>query len=147
MFFFSWRKVVVAAAVIVAALPYAGVVLFLLGVAVNLTIVAGLVLGLVVVIDDAITDTENIAGRLPAQHSPRQVPARRIIIDSLVEMRRPAFWASLMVGAVAVPIFFTRGVSGAFLPPVFIAFLLAALTSFVVTLTVTPGPGQAGPGC
>ena len=137
-FFLSWRRVLVAVLAMATALAAAGAVLFLLVDAVNLMIIAGLVLALAVVIDDAIIDVENIAGRLPAQHPPREVPKRRIIIDAAMEMRRPVLWASLIIAAAVVPIFFARGVAGAFLPPLMQGFLLALAASFVVALLVTP---------
>ncbi len=55
-----------------------------------------------------------------------------------MKMRRPALWASLMVGAAAAHIFFTRGVAGAFLPRLSQAFLLAPVISLLVALTVIP---------
>ncbi len=137
-FTFSWRRVMVVGAATLTSLAAAGVVLRLAGGTVNLMMVAGLVLGLVVLIDDALVDADNSARRLPAQHPPRSVPVRQIVVDAAMEVRRPLLWASLIIGVATVPVFFGWGVPGAFLPPLFQAFLLALAASLLVALTLTP---------
>ncbi len=135
---FSWRRVSVVTAATVTSLAAATVVLHLTGGTVNLLMVAGLVLGLIVVIDDAVVDTENAASRLPAQYPPRSVPTQQIVVDSAMEVRGPMLWATLIIAVATIPVFFSWAGPGAFLPPLFRAFLLAIAASFLVALTLTP---------
>lgn len=63
-FLFEWRTVLIAAVAIPLSLVAAGVVIYLRGTTVNAMSLAGLMVGLVAVIDDAVIDAENIGRRL-----------------------------------------------------------------------------------
>ena len=60
---FEWRSIVTAAA-IVSSLAAAGAILILRDVTLNVMIIAGLVMALGIVIDDAVNDVRQIASRL-----------------------------------------------------------------------------------
>ncbi len=117
----------------------AGVVLKLLGASINTMVLAGFIVALGSVVDDAIIDVENVVRRL-RQHrrTGGTKSTARVILDASLEVR-PAIWHATVIIVLAVlPVFFMGGLSGAFFEPLALAFLLAMLASMVVALTVTP---------
>jgi len=102
-------------------------------------VLAGFVVALGSVVDDAIIDVENVARRL-RQHrlAGSAKSTARVILEASLEVR-PAIWQATLIIALAVtPVFFMGGLAGAFFEPLALAFILAMLASMVVALTVTP---------
>jgi CzcA family heavy metal efflux pump len=138
-FLFEWRTALISLVAIPLSLVAAGLVLDLLGATINTMILAGLVIAIGGVVDDAIIDVENIVRRL-RQHR-RQGSTRStasIILDASLEVRSSIIYAVLIDVMVLLPIFFLGGLSGAFFQPLALSYALALLVSMVVALTVTP---------
>ena len=77
-FLFEWRAALISVVAIPLSLVAAGLVLYLRGTTINMMVLAGFVIALGVVVDDAIIDIENIVRRL-RQHrteGSRQVDGR-----------------------------------------------------------------------
>ncbi len=141
---FSWRTALIAVIAMVTSLAAAVLVLSWSHMTFNAMIVAGLVLGLVIVIDDAVGDTENVARRLRerrATDNGGSGSVARIVRDAFVEMRSAGLYAVLISLAVFLPVFFTRGAFGAFFPSIAVSYPLAVVASMVVALVVTPALG------
>jgi len=135
----DWRTGLISGIAIAVSLAAAGVVLYLGGVTVNTMVLAGLVMGLVAIIDDAVVDVENMVRRLRQHRAEGSgAPTWRTIVDASLQMRSAVLYGTLIVVAALLPVFFIRGVAGAFLPPVVLSYLLAVGASVVVALTVTP---------
>ncbi|MCI0689117.1 MAG: efflux RND transporter permease subunit, partial [Sporichthyaceae bacterium] len=117
----------------------AGLVLHMRGSTINTMVLAGLVIAVGVVVDDAIIDIENIMRRL-RQH--RQQGSTRstasIILEASLEVRGPIVYATLIIVVAALPVFFLEGLTGSFFKPLAFSYTLAVLASMVVALTVTP---------
>ena len=111
------------------------------GSTINTMILAGLVIALGDVVDDAIIDVENIVRRL-RQHrrdADRPLRPRAVILEASMEVRGGDRLRHPDRGrAVVTPVFFLAGLSGAFFRPLAIAYALAILASMLVALTVTP---------
>jgi CzcA family heavy metal efflux pump len=141
VFFFDWRTALVSVAVIAMSLIAAGAVLYVRRVTVNAMVLAGLVMALGVVIDDAIIDVERATRRLRDQrmngHGNGE-HAATVIFGALLEMRSSIVYATAVIAATVLPVFFLRGESGAFFPPLAHSFLLAIVASMAVALVVTP---------
>ena len=89
------------------------------GTTINTMVLAGLVIALGVVVDDAIIDIENIVRRL-RQHRAASRPGRStatVILEASLEVRSPIVYATLIIIAAAVPVFFLEGLTGAFFRP------------------------------
>ncbi len=102
-------------------------------------VLAGLVIALGEVVDDAIIDVENILRRLRLNRladQPRS--AFHVVLDASLEVRSAVVYASLIVTLVFVPVLFLDGLAGSFFRPLAIAYILAILASLLVALTVTP---------
>ena len=138
-FLFEWRVALISIIAIPLSLVAAGLVLWLQGATINTMVLAGFVVALGSVVDDAIIDVENIVRRLrQARLAGSQQSTARIILDASLEVRPAIWWATLVIVLAVVPIFFMGGLAGAFFEPLAVAFILAMLASMVVALTVTP---------
>lgn len=138
-FLFDWRTAVISLTAIPLSLVTAVLVLTWVGISVNTMVLAGLVIALGELVDDAIIDVENIARRIRLNRdagSPRS--AFQVVLDASLEVRSAVVYASLIVVMVFVPIFFLDGLAGAFFRPLALAYVLAILASLGVALTVTP---------
>jgi CzcA family heavy metal efflux pump len=138
-FLFEWRSAVICLTAIPLSLIAAGLVLHERGTTVNVMVLAGLVIALGVVVDDAIVGIENTVRRL-RQHR-REGDGRstaRVILEASLEVRGPIVYATLIIVAAMVPIFFLTGLTGAFFSPLATSYVLAVAVSLLVALTVTP---------
>jgi Cu/Ag efflux pump CusA len=139
VFLASWRAALIGSVAILASLFAAGAVLYIRGVTLNLVILAGLLIGLGAIIDDAIVDMETIVRRLgQARREGRGQSAANVIREAAFETRRPLLYATVVLLLGAVPVLFLGGVTGSFSQPLAFAYLLAILTSLLVAVTVTP---------
>src|SRR5947207_12994335 len=138
-FLFEWRSALISLVAIPLSLVAAGLVLSLRGATINTMVLAGFVIAVGGVVDDAIIDVENIVRRL-RQH--RREGSNKstagIILEASFELRRPMIYATLIILLDLLPIFLLQGVSGAFFQPLALSYALALLASMVVALTITP---------
>ncbi len=139
LFLFEWRTALISALTIPLSLIAGGFVLSLRGATINTMVLAGFVIALGAVIDDAIVDVENIVRRL-RQHRQegRTTSTARVIFDASLEVRGAVIYASMIEALALVPVFFLEGLSGSFFRPLAMSYALAVLVSMVVALTVTP---------
>ncbi len=139
VFLFDWRTAVISLTAIPLSLIAATLVLTAMGATLNTMVIAGLVIAMGEVVDDAIIDVENIVRRLRLNRtSPRPRSAFRVVLDASLEVRSAVVYASLIVILVFVPVFFLEGLSGSFFRPLALAYVLAIVASLLVALTVTP---------
>jgi CzcA family heavy metal efflux pump len=140
-FLFDWRVALISLAAITLSLLAAALVLDLRGATFNTMVLAGLVIALGVVVDDAVVDVDNIRRRLRERRHAHTGEASTLatIVDASTEVRGPLLYATLIIAVAAVPVFFLQGVTGSFVRPLAVSYLLAVLASMVVALLVTPG--------
>ncbi len=149
LFLFDWRTALISLLAIPISLVSAVVVLTAFGVTLNTMVIAGLVIALGEVVDDAIIDVENIHRRLArnsefgirnAENSELRIPksAFEVVVDASLEVRSAVVYATMIVIIVFLPIFFLDGIAGSFFRPLAMSYILAILASLLVALTVTP---------
>ncbi len=142
LFLFDWRVALISLVTIPLSLVAAVLVLYLRGATFNTMVLAGLVIALGVVVDDAIVDVDNIKRRLrqrgEAAEGNRESTLATVLRASL-ELRGPLVYATLIIVLATVPVFFVQGITGSFVGPLATSYLLAVLASMVVALVVTPG--------
>src|SRR6266545_760231 len=123
-FLFEWRSAIISA------------------VAIPLSLLAGLVISVGVVVDDAIIDIENIVRRLRlhriATGDRSTASTARIVLEASLEVRSAIVYATLINVVAVLPVFFMEGLTGAFFQPLAFSYALAVLVSMLVALTVTP---------
>ncbi len=138
-FLFDWRTALISLTAIPLSLVAAGVALRAMGTTINTMVLAGLVIALGEVVDDAIIDVENIVRRLRqnrAEGNPRS--AFDVVLSASMEVRSAVVYATLIVILVFIPVLFLEGLMGTFFRPLAMSYILAILASLVVALTVTP---------
>ena len=139
LFLFEWRTALISLVAIPLSLMAAAMVLYVRDVTINTMILAGFVISVGVVVDDAIIDVENITRRLRLHRlagSDRSTAS--IILESSLEVRSAIVYATLIDVVAVAPVFFMQGLAGAFFQPLVVSYALAVLASLVVALTVTP---------
>jgi CzcA family heavy metal efflux pump len=138
-FLFEWRTALISVVAIPLSVLGALLVLKGRGATINTMVLAGLVIALGDIVDDAIIDIENVVRRLrEARKSGSSKSTARIILEASLEVRSAIVYATLLEVVAIVPIFLLSGLSGAFFRPLAITYSLALLASMVVALTVTP---------
>ena len=109
------------------------------GETVNLMIVAGLLIALAILVDDAVACTRTIADRVHAdREAGRETPAHTLVLEAAVEARRGIIYATLIALLPLLPYLFSEGVDQAVAEPLVLSLLLAVLASLVVSVTVIP---------
>ena len=138
-FLFEWRTAFISLIAIPLSLVAAMLVLDGAGVTLNVMVLAGLVVAIGVVVDDAIIDVENIVRRLrEARAGGSTASTFSIVLDASVEVRSAITYATLINVVAVVPVLFVEGLSGSFFRPLVLSYGLAVLASMLVALTVTP---------
>ena len=138
-FLFEWRTAFISLIAIPLSLVAALLTLDLRGQTVNVMVLAGLVVAIGVVVDDAIIDVENIVRRLRQTRADGSGKSTfRVVLDASVEVRSAITYATVINVVAIVPVLFLEGLSGSFFRPLVLSYGLAVLVSMVVALTLTP---------
>lgn len=139
IFLLEWRVVLVCLVAIPLSFMAALLVFYLRGTTVNTMVLAGLIIALGAIIDDAIIDVENSMRRLRQRRNDgNDASTASIVLESSLEMRHAIGFALAIIVLAVAPVFFMEGASGAFFGPLALSYALALLASMVVALTVTP---------
>ena len=139
VFLYEWRTALISIVAIPLSLVAAGLVLYHSGVVVNTMVLAGLVVAVGVVVDDAIIDVENIVRRLRQHRAAGDTRSTtRIVLEASLEVRSAILYATVITLVAVIPVYFIAGLSGTFFRPLIAAFSLAVGASLLVALTVTP---------
>ena len=139
VFLYDWRVALISVVAIPVSLMTALLVLYQLGATINTMILAGFVIALGDIVDDAIIDIENVVRRL-RQHR-REGSGKSlvsIILDASLEVRGAIVSATMIEVLAVLPVFLLEGLSGAFFKPLALSYGLALGVSMIVALTVTP---------
>ncbi|HSF19302.1 MAG TPA: efflux RND transporter permease subunit [Vicinamibacteria bacterium] len=138
-FLFEWRTALISCTAIPLSLVAGGLVLYLRGTTINTMVLAGFVIALGAVVDDAIVDVENIVRRLrQRRREGSTVSFGRTILEASFEVRHAIIFATLIEITALLPVFVMEGLSGAFFQPLALSYALAVTASMVVAITVTP---------
>ncbi|NUO81895.1 efflux RND transporter permease subunit, partial [candidate division KSB1 bacterium] len=138
-FFFNWRTALISTIAVLVSAIAAGSVLYVRGVEVNMMIIAGMMIALAALIDDAIIDVENFARRLRQSRAEGASKSMATIVyEAVVEMRSPILYATAIMALAIAPVMLLESVSGAFWQPLAMSYILALLVSLLVAITITP---------
>ena len=135
----DWRTALISALAIPTSLIIAALILNYRGGTINTMVLAGLIIALGELVDDAIIDVENIMRRLRLNKT-ADVPESsfKVVLKASLEVRSAVVYGSLIVVLVLMPVFFLKGLSGSFFRPLALSYVLAILSSLLVALTLTP---------
>src|ERR671914_418797 len=138
-FLYEWRTALISIVAIPLSLIAAALVVDARGAVVNTMILAGFIIALGDIVDDAIIDIENVVRRLRQHRAEGGAGSTaRIILEASLEVRSAIVFATLIEVVAVAPIFMLEGLSGSFFQPLVTSYALALLASMEVALTVTP---------
>jgi len=138
-FLADWRTALISSVAIPLSLLGAAWFLRYQGGTFDTMVLAGLVIALGEVVDDAIIGVENIVRRLRLNRdAAAPAPALKVVLEASIEVRSAVLFGTLIVIAVFLPVFTLEGLSGAFFRPLAESYVYAILASLVVALTITP---------
>ncbi len=139
---YDWRAAAISLVVIPLSLVAATALVGLAGQTLNTMVLAGLVIALAVVVDDAIIGVDAMFRRVRARREAgSDESAARLTVEAALESRGPMLYATLIMLLAIVPVFLMEGLAGAFFKPLALAFTLGLLAAMVVAITVTPALG------
>jgi Cu/Ag efflux pump CusA len=136
---YDWRGAIISLVVITLSLITAAALAGWAGTTLNTMVLAGLVIALGVVVDDAIQGTDAMLRRWREAHgSGTGGTPWRLAIEAASETRGPMIYATLILLLAVVPVFLMEGLAGAFFRPLALGYVLALVTSTIIAITVTP---------
>ncbi len=138
LFLHDWRSALVTITAMPLSLAATAWVLATGGRTLDTMALAGLIIALGVVVDDAIIDVENIGRRLRQHAATGGESVARVVLEASLEVRSAVVYGSLIVIIVFIPVFMLPGLSGAFFRPLAIAYVTAVVASLIIALTITP---------
>jgi CzcA family heavy metal efflux pump len=138
-FLSRWRVALVALVSIPLSLLTAALVLDWRGESMNALTLAGLLVAVGVVVDDAVVGVVRSARRLRETESAESSKTTAsAVLDALLETYRPLLYAVAILLLAIMPVFFIGGMYGPLYQPLAVSYVLAVLASLVVALTVAP---------
>lgn len=134
LFLGNARSTLIAAITIPVAVVINFIFLRLLGVTLNIMSLGGLAVGLGIMIDAAIVDTENIFRHL------RSNPKDSLLatLKGASEVRRPAAYSTAIIIVVFLPLLFLSGLEGKILGPFALTVIVLMAVGLLLSLTLTP---------
>jgi CzcA family heavy metal efflux pump len=139
IFMYGLRTALISLIAILSSLAAALIVLYLRGATLNSMVLAGLVVALGLIIDEAVVDVQNIIRRLrQAREEGGLMSARNVILAASAEMRGGLFFAALITLLAALPLLFWNDMFGQIFRVMVVSYMLAVLAAMVTALTITP---------
>ncbi len=130
-----------SAIVVIVALPLAMLMSFILmqqwGLSANLMSLAGLAVGIGMMVDGAVVMVEN-SFRLLAHHEGKAVNKTHVILQAAREVINPVAFAILIIIVVFLPLFSLTGLEGKMFKPMALTITFAMIGSLVLTMTLVP---------
>ncbi len=144
VFLFSWRRVLISAVAIGMSLLAAALVLYWRDATFNVVVLAGLLMALAAVVDDAVVNVDRSARRLRRASDVGASEAEpagsfQVVLGAVLESGRTIGFALAAMVFALLPTFVLGGLAGeSFYPELAVAFLVAVALSMLVALTLTP---------
>lgn len=130
-----------SALVVVLSLPLAMLLTFILmqrvGLSANLMSLAGLSVGIGMMIDGAVVVVEN-AYRLLSQGGKERHSKRALILQATADVAKPVAFAILIILVVFLPLFTLTDIEGKLFKPMAMSISFAMASSLLLTLTAIP---------
>jgi hypothetical protein len=136
---YDWRAAAISIVVIPVSLVAATALVGYMGGTLNTMVLAGLVIAVAVVVDDAVLGVDAMLSRRRRAATGDDGTSR--VVEAALESRGPMLYATLILLLAVIPVFLMEGVAGAFFRPLALSFALGLIVAMVVAVTVTPALG------
>lgn len=130
----GWRAALVIALAIPVCYSLTLFVNLLAGYTINRVTMFALILALGLLVDDPITDVENIA----RYFAMRILPPRQSVLRAVQEVRPALILSTLAIIASFLPLFFITGMMGPYMAPMALNVPLTVTISTIVAFVITP---------
>lgn len=141
LFLLSIRTTFISVIVIPLSLLTTVLAMKVLNISINTMSLGGMAIAIGSLVDDAIIDVENVFKRLKENFKlsdeEKQNPIK-VIYDASMEIRASIINATFIIIIAFLPLFFLSGVEGKLLLPLGIAYIIALVSSLIVSITITP---------
>jgi len=131
-----------SALVVIAALPLAMLIAFIFmerwGLSANLMSLAGLAIGIGMMVDGAVVMVENAFRIMAERRGAGPVDRTRAVLDAAREVANPIAFAILIIIVVFLPLFSLEGLEGKLFKPMAFNISFAMAGSLILTLTLIP---------
>lgn len=131
----SWRAALISLISITVSFALAVLVLNFRGATLNLMVLAGLVMAVVIIIDEAVISVENL---LFLQKNTKNKSIAELIIISSHKIRSPMIFGTLIILLILLPICFFTGINNAFFKPVTLSYAIAIMVAFFTATVFMP---------
>ncbi len=129
----SWRAVLISLISIIVSYAVTLLILNLWGTTINIMILAGLIMGVVIIIDEVMIDVEQLLQPLSQNKT-----ASEFVLGSVLKNRSSLFYSTLIILLTLLPIFFLSGMASSFLQPLAFTFTVAVIVAMLVSWFITP---------
>jgi len=130
-----------SAVVVIVTLPLCMLIAFMLmqyfGISANLMSLAGLAIGIGMMVDGAVVMVEN-GYRLLAHQAGKEVNRTHVILEAAREVVNPIAFAILIIIVVFLPLFSLTGLEGKLFKPMALTITYAMVGSLILTMTLVP---------
>lgn len=133
LFMREWRSPLLVALTIPVSIVSSLLLLYLLGIGINIISLSGLILGIGMMVDNAIIVIDNIT-----QWRQRGVPLKDAAVGATKEVVAPMLSSVLTTCSVFVPLIFLSGVAGALFYDQAMAVVVTLFTSLAAAVLVLP---------
>jgi multidrug efflux pump subunit AcrB len=130
----GWREAIIVATSVPISFSLALFVDYLFGYSINRVTLFALILSLGLVVDDPITNIENIRRHI----SNGKEKLGQAILSAVNEVLPPVIMASLAIIVSFIPLFFITGMMGPYMSPMAATVPLTIIFSTVASLTIVP---------
>lgn len=139
LFLMNIRTTVIALIALPISLGITLLIMWAMGMSINVMTLGGLAVAIGILVDDAIIDVENVYRRLGENSKLKEKrPKMRVIYDASNEIRSSVFFATLIICIVFVPLLFLDGLEGRFFKPLGLTYIISVMVSLLVAMTLTP---------
>jgi CzcA family heavy metal efflux pump len=138
---YDWRAAAISLVAIPLSLVAAMALVGRMGGTLNTMVLAGLLIAVAVVVDDAILGVDGLLSRRRRRQERAGDDGSSRTVEAALESRGPMLYATLILLLAVVPVFVMEGVAGTFFRPLALSFAVALVVAMVVAITVTPALG------
>lgn len=130
-----------SAIVVIVSLPLAMLISFMMmqqwGLSANLMSLAGLAVGIGMMVDGAVVMVEN-GFRLLSHQAGKPINRTHLVLDAAREVMNPVAFAILIIIVVFLPLFSLTGLEGKMFKPMALTITFAMVGSLILTMTLVP---------
>ncbi len=128
-----------ASLIVISALPLTLLIAFIVmkttGMSGNLMTLGGLAIGIGMFVDSSVVVVENIYRHLSEKRDGLKFS---VVLDSVLEVWKPVFFAVLIIVIVFSPIFVFESIEGKYFKPLALTLIIALLASLLIAFTFIP---------